>query len=80
MLLTTTSVRNVWKHKKRICNLILGLKGLNKTGNMQDKNIFKPQLCMPLSIFIEHVVGILKQAGILGIKTSIKKFLSNLTD
>ena len=21
-------VRNVWKHKRRICNLILGLKGL----------------------------------------------------
>ena len=27
-LLPTTSVRNVWKHKRRICNLILGLKGL----------------------------------------------------
>ena len=26
--LATTSVRNVWKHKRRICNLILGLKGL----------------------------------------------------
>ena len=23
------SVINVWKHKRRICNLILGLKGLN---------------------------------------------------
>ena len=28
-LLPTTSVRNVWKHKRRICNLTPGLKGLN---------------------------------------------------
>ena len=27
-LLPTTSVTNVWKHKRRICNLILGLKGV----------------------------------------------------
>ena len=27
-LLRTTSVRNVWKHKRRICNLTPGLKGL----------------------------------------------------
>ena len=26
------SVRNVWKHKRRICNLILGLTGVNPAG------------------------------------------------
>ena len=28
-VLSFTSVRNVWKYKRRICNLILGLKGLS---------------------------------------------------
>ena len=33
------SVINVWKHKRRICNLILGLKGLIK--EKQGPPVFK---------------------------------------
>ena len=31
-LLPTTSVRNVWRQERRICILMLGLKGLNRVG------------------------------------------------
>ena len=33
-LLHTISVRNVWKHKRRICNLTPGLKGLTKLSSI----------------------------------------------
>ena len=56
-LLPTTSVRNVWKHKRRICNLILGLKGVicEDIGLLQESS--------PMSVVVVVVVVVASEPG-----------------